>query len=76
MRILTALTYYLPHISGLTIYTERLSKALADRGHQVTILTSQFDRTTPLEEHFDGVQIIRVPVVMRVSKGVIMPSIS
>jgi glycosyltransferase involved in cell wall biosynthesis len=75
MRILTALTYYLPHISGLTIYTERLSKALADRGHQVTILTSQFDRTTPLEEHFDGVQIIRVPVVMRVSKGVIMPSI-
>ncbi len=75
MRILTALTYYRPHISGLTIYTERLSKALAGRGHQVTILTSQFDPTTPLEECFDGVQIIRVPVIMRVSKGVIMPSI-
>ena len=46
MRILTALTYYRPHISGLTIYTERLAKALANLGHDVTILTSQFDPQT------------------------------
>lgn len=75
MRILTALTYYRPHISGLTIYTERLSKALAERGHEVTVLTSQFDPQTPLEERQDGVHIVRVPVLTRISKGVIMPTI-
>jgi len=33
MKILTALTYYRPHISGLTIYAERVCRALAQRGH-------------------------------------------
>jgi len=75
MRILIALTYYRPHYSGLTIYTERLARALAARGHQVTVLTSQFDPSLPKVENVDGVRVIRMPVLMRLSKGVIMPSI-
>ena len=75
MRVLIALTYYRPHYSGLTIYSERLAKALAARGHEVTVLTSQFDKSLPLEETVDGVRVIRMPVLMRLSKGVIMPSI-
>jgi glycosyltransferase involved in cell wall biosynthesis len=75
MRILTALTYYRPHTSGLTIYVERLAKALASRGHQVTVLTSQYDPRLPRYERLDGVQVVRAPVVMRISKGVIMPTI-
>jgi glycosyltransferase involved in cell wall biosynthesis len=74
MRILTVLTYYRPHTSGLTIYAERLAEAFAQRGHEVTVLTSQFDPSTPLEETFNGVKIVRAPVVFRVSKGVIMPT--
>lgn len=75
MRILTVLTYYRPHTSGLTIYAERLAKALVARGHEVTVLTSQYENDLPLEEHQDGVRIVRVPVLFRVSKGVIMPTI-
>jgi glycosyltransferase involved in cell wall biosynthesis len=75
MRILIALTYYRPHISGLTIYTERLAKALVNRGHEVTVLTSQYDPSTQLEEIKDGVTIVRIPVLFRISKGVIMPTI-
>jgi glycosyltransferase involved in cell wall biosynthesis len=75
MRVLIALTYYRPHYSGLTIYTERLAKALAARGHQVTVLTSQFDKDLPDEEFVEGVRVVRIPVLMRLSKGVIMPSI-
>ncbi len=75
MRILIVLTYYRPHTSGLTIYAERLAKAWARRGHQVTVLTSQFKKELPLEEVQDGVRIVRVPVLFRVSKGVIMPTI-
>jgi len=49
MRVLIVLTYYRPHTSGLTIYAERLACALAQRGHQVTILTSRYDRRLPAE---------------------------
>ncbi len=75
MKILIALTYYRPHTSGLTIYAERLARGLAQRGHQVTVMTSHYDRSTPREEVRDGVRIVRVPVAFRVSKGVIMPTV-
>jgi glycosyltransferase involved in cell wall biosynthesis len=74
MKILVVLTYYRPHTSGLTIYAERLSKALVKRGHQVVVLTSRFDKSLPCEELLDGVRIVRAPVLMRISKGVIMPT--
>lgn len=74
MKILIVLTYYRPHISGLTIYAERLAKALARRGHQVTVLTSRFTADLALNEMVDGVRIVRAPVLLRVSKGVIMPT--
>jgi glycosyltransferase involved in cell wall biosynthesis len=73
MRILTVLTYYRPHTSGLTIYAERLAEALVHRGHQVTVMTMQYDPALPREEKQEGVRILRVPVLMRVSKGVIAP---
>src|SRR5512147_1252270 len=74
MKILTVLTYYRPHTSGLTIYAERLAKAFVKRGHQVTVMTTQYDPSLPREETMDGVKIIRVPVVARVSKGVLAPT--
>jgi glycosyltransferase involved in cell wall biosynthesis len=74
MRILQVLTYYQPHISGLTIYVKRLASGLARAGHSVTVLTSQYEPQLPLREEQDGVNIVRAPVAFRVSKGVIMPS--
>ncbi len=74
MKILTVLTYYRPHTSGLTIYAERLAKAFVKRGHEVTVMTTQFEPGLPLEEMMEGVRVIRVPVMLRVSKGVIAPS--
>ena len=50
-------------------------KHLPPRGHQVTVLTSRFDPKLPREEMDEGVHIVRVPVLFRVSKGVIMPTI-
>ena len=74
MRILIVLTYYRPHTSGLTIYAERLAKALVKRGHTVTVLTSHYQTDLPKEEVQDGVRIVRVPVMLRISKGVFMPT--
>jgi glycosyltransferase involved in cell wall biosynthesis len=74
MKILTVLTYYRPHTSGLTIYAERLARAFVKRGHQVTVMTMQYDSSLLLEETLDGVKIVRVPVSARISKGVIAPT--
>ncbi|WP_322816275.1 glycosyltransferase family 4 protein [Chloroflexus sp.] len=74
MRILCALTYYRPYTSGLTIYVERLARGLVRRGHQVTVLTSQYDPSLPKIEWLDGVRVIRAPVLARISKGVLMPT--
>lgn len=73
MRILIALTYYQPHVSGLTIYAERLARGLARRGHRVTVLTSRFAPRLPAREVVDGVDVVRVPVHLKLSKGVLMP---
>ncbi|MCA9935750.1 MAG: glycosyltransferase family 4 protein, partial [Anaerolineales bacterium] len=73
MKILEVLTYYRPWVSGLTIYVERLSRALVRQGHDVTVLTSQYDPNLPRYEVVDGVKVVRIPVAYRVSKGVLMP---
>ncbi len=73
MKILEVLTYYRPWVSGLTIYVERLSRALVEQGHDVTVLTSQYDPALPRYDVLDGVKIVRIPVALRVSKGVLMP---
>jgi glycosyltransferase involved in cell wall biosynthesis len=73
VKVLFVLTYYYPHVSGLTIYVQRLAAAMAQRGHQVTVLTSHYEKALPREEMVDGVRVVRAPVMMRISKGVIMP---
>ena len=75
MRILLSLTYYRPHVSGLTIYVERLGRALVARGHEVTVLTSQHDPALPRDETVEGIRVVRVPVAFRVGKGPIMPTL-
>jgi glycosyltransferase involved in cell wall biosynthesis len=74
MNILHGLYYYRPHFSGLTLYTERLAREFARRGHEVAVLTSQFDPGLPREEQMDGVTVRRAPVLFRLCKGPIMPT--
>jgi glycosyltransferase involved in cell wall biosynthesis len=74
MRVVIALTYYRPHVSGLTIYAERLARGLAARGHEITVLTSCFAADLPSHDRDGGIEIVRVPVLRKLSKGVIMPT--
>ncbi len=73
MRILMALTYYYPHWTGLTAYAQRLAEGLAARGHTVTVLTSRFRSDLPRSETYQGVRIVRVPSILRLSRGQVMP---
>jgi len=74
MRILNCLYYYRPHYSGLTVYTERLAKNLVARGHQVSIVTSRYDKELPRFTRDEGVSVHRIPVAFFVSKGPVMPA--
>jgi len=74
-RVLLVLTYFRPHVSGLTIYVERLARQLADEGHEVTVLTSRHRRDLATTETVNGVRIVRVPVLGRVSKGALTPMV-
>ncbi|MFO7624155.1 MAG: glycosyltransferase family 4 protein [Anaerolineales bacterium] len=75
MHVFIGLTYYRPYFSGLTIYAERLARALVRRGHRVTVLTARFDKDLLAREICEGVQVIRADVLLRISKGVIMPAL-
>ena len=67
VKILFILTYYRPHVSGLTIYVERLAQVMAQHGHEVTVLTSRYSDDLPSEETDNGVRVVRVPVSWRIS---------
>lgn len=73
MRILSILTYYHPHWTGLTAYARRIAEGLVARGHEVTVLTTQHDPALPLEDAYHGVRIVRVPTFVRISRGVVAP---
>lgn len=72
MKVLIALTYYAPYVSGVTEFARMLAEYLA-RTHDVTVLATQHDPALPLQEVVDGVRVIRSPVSLRLHKGVICP---
>ncbi|GAK57885.1 putative glycosyltransferase [Candidatus Vecturithrix granuli] len=74
MRIVMGLYYYFPYVSGLSVYTKHLAEALVENGYEVTVITSCYDRSLDKEQTMNGVRVIRVPVLLRLNKGVLMPT--
>jgi glycosyltransferase involved in cell wall biosynthesis len=74
VKILISSPYYLPNVSGITIYINVLAEELVKRGHEVTILTSWHDLSTNKEEIVNGVKIKRLKIAFKIGKGVITPS--
>jgi glycosyltransferase involved in cell wall biosynthesis len=72
--ILIALYYYIPYVSGLTGYARDLAEHLVKKGHNVTVITTRHDKALPKKEVINGVNVIRVPVFLKVSKGVLAPT--
>src|ERR1700691_4470026 len=72
MKLLLSLSYYSPHVSGLTLYAQNLAEGLSKKGDHVTVLTSEHSKQLPLRETFNGVDVFRVPITIQVSKGPIM----
>src|SRR5437879_3072713 len=60
VRIAQVSPWFSPHFGGVESHVRSLSRELARRGHEVTVVTSQHDRTLPAEETVDGFRVVRV----------------
>ncbi|MEI6477492.1 MAG: glycosyltransferase [bacterium] len=60
MRILLATESFHPVVSGVSVVTQRLGAALAERGHEVTIVAPSLDRRFRRETQ-DGYTVYRLP---------------
>lgn len=67
------LTYYYPHWTGLTVHAQWVAEGLVRRGHQVTVLTAQYKPSLARSDRHNGVDIVRLPTVGRLSRGMLMP---
>ncbi len=75
LKILIILLYYTPHSTGLTNYVRMVAEAMAQRGHQVTVVASQHSKSLPRGETWvNGVRVVRLWAPIRVSRGFIMPT--
>ena len=64
MKIVQVTPYYPPHTGGIERYVCNLSRALADRGHDVTVLTANIPKGSPVEIE-NGVVVERFPCLGR-----------
>lgn len=74
MKVLMILTYYAPHWTGLTAHAIRAAEGLAARGHRVTILTTRHDSQLARREWLNGVRVIRLWPIARLSRGMVAPA--
>ncbi|OPY27287.1 MAG: putative glycosyl transferase [Methanocella sp. PtaU1.Bin125] len=61
MRIAQVCPRYKPHIGGVETVVEEVSRRLAARGHDVTVITTDPTKSLPRQETVDGVRVVRFP---------------
>ncbi len=59
MKLLYVLENYWPHVGGMETLMRQLCRRMAERGHDVTVVTRSLTEAPPNETH-DGVKIVRV----------------
>ena len=73
-KLLISVSYYAPHISGLTYAVKHLAQLLSAHQFSVTVITTQHDKNLPKKEQIQGVSVLRIPYLVKIHKGFLMPS--
>jgi glycosyltransferase involved in cell wall biosynthesis len=74
-RIVVATQYWRPYRSGLTLMEAAVAEALAAQGHHVTAVVGHHDPAVPARETIRGVDVVRVPVRLRIDRALVAPSL-
>jgi glycosyltransferase involved in cell wall biosynthesis len=59
VRIVQVSPFFHPHAGGVESHVRSLVREFAREGHDVTVVTSRYDPTLPLEERSEGYRIVR-----------------
>jgi glycosyltransferase involved in cell wall biosynthesis len=59
VRIVQVTPFFYPHPGGVESHVRGIVRELARTGHEVTVVTSRYDRSLPAEEETDGYRILR-----------------
>ena len=62
MTILFFSRLFWPHVGGVEKHVERVSQELIKLGHQVTVVTEQYDKKLKRVEKRKGINIYRIPI--------------
>jgi rhamnosyl/mannosyltransferase len=73
VRIAQVTPWFWPHLGGVESHVRSLSRELAARGHEVTVVTSRHDPSLPSEEVLDGFRVVRVKPKFLVMQTPIVP---
>jgi len=73
-RILITLAYYYPNLTGMSLNIMNMAECLAKDGYDVTVITSRHEKDLPPREKINGVSVIRLTPLFRISRGVILPA--
>lgn len=73
MRIAQVSPWFYPHLGGVESHVHSLSRELAARGHEVTVVTARHTSSAPEHESMDGFDIVRVKPRMVVLRTPIAP---
>lgn len=65
MKILFVLEHFDPYIGGVEKLFKVLSFQLVEKGFDVRVITTRFDKTLPLREDINGVDVVRLPMSNR-----------
>jgi rhamnosyl/mannosyltransferase len=74
MKILQVSPYFYPHVGGVESHVLDLSKELASRGHEVSVLTTNMGKM-PERETMLGFEILRVKPLSIIMKTPIVPRV-
>ena len=59
MRIVQVAPFFHPHAGGVESHVRGLAREFAREGHEVTVVTSRYDRRLAAEEHREGYRVLR-----------------
>jgi len=65
LRVWLMPSAYAPHRGGIETVTAELARELANRGHDVVVVTNRYPHELPEDEVVDGVRVVRVPWAAR-----------
>lgn len=67
MKIMMVTPYFYPKSGGLENYAFNIAKYLKKSGHDVLVVTSNHQEKKYVDEQFDGLRIIRLPISFKFS---------